>query len=108
VNPDPEARREIQRQAAPFLAVLDATFEEGERSGAFRSLRPDPLRFVSSMAGATLFYLAALPTFVADLPYDPLAREQLEAHKRDLVEIARRLLGIRGPRALPGPLRRPA
>ena len=55
---------------------------------------------VSAVAGATLFYIAALPTFVADLPYDPLSPEPLEAHKRDVLDITRRLLGIRGPRAV--------
>ena len=98
VNPDREIREEIQRKAEPFLALLESTFEEGVRTGAFRAVRSDPLHFVSSVAGATLFYVAALPTFVAKLPYDPLARQQLEAHRRDLVEITRRLLGIRGPR----------
>ena len=52
------------------------------------------------MAGATLFYIAALATFVGELPYDLLAEEQLEAHKRDVLDITRRLLGIRGPRAV--------
>jgi len=101
VNPDPELRAEIQRQAGPFLALLESTFEEGERTGAFRSVRSDPLHFASSIAGATLFYVAALPTLVARLPYDPLSRDQLEAHERDLIAITRRLLGIRGPKAVP-------
>ncbi len=100
VNPDPKIRAEIQAQARPFLSLLEMIFEEGERSGVFRPLRSDPLHFVSAVAGATLFYVAALPTFVGELPYDPLSEEQLEAHKRDVLDITRRLLGIRGPRAV--------
>ncbi len=100
VNPDPKIRVEIQAQARPFLSLLEMIFEEGERSGVFRPLRSDPLHFVSAVAGATLFYVAALPTFVGELPYDPLSEEQLEAHKRDVLDITRRLLGIRGPRAV--------
>jgi AcrR family transcriptional regulator len=100
VNPDPEIREEIQAQARPFLILLEMIFEEGERSGVFRPRRSDPLHFVSTVAGATLFYVAALPTFVAELPYDLLSEEQLEAHKRDVLDITRRLLGIRGPRAM--------
>jgi len=98
VNPDPEIREEIQNQSRPFLTLLDMIFAEGERSGAFRPLRSDPLHFLSAVVGSTLFYVAALPTFVGDLPYELLSTEQLEAHKRDVLDITRRLLGIRGPR----------
>ena len=98
VNPDPRMREQIAARSAPYLALLEMIFEEGERTGVFRPRRSDPLHFISMVAGATLFYIAALPTFVADLPYDPVAPDQLEAHKRDLLDITRRLLGIRGPR----------
>ena len=76
-------------------------FDEGEHTGIFRPMRSDPFHFVSTIVGSTLFYIAALPTLVGEMPYDPLSQEQLETHKRDLLEITRRLLGIRGPRALP-------
>ena len=89
INPDPTIREEIQAQARPFLSLLEMIFEEGERSGVFRPLRSDPLHFVSTVAGSTLFYVAALPTFVGELPYDLLSEEQLEAHKRDVLDITR-------------------
>jgi AcrR family transcriptional regulator len=100
INPDPKIREEIQAQALPFLSLLEMIFEEGERSGVFRPLRSDPLHFVSAVAGATLFYVAALPNLVRELPYDLLCDEQLEAHKLDVLNITRRLLGIRGPKAM--------
>jgi len=103
VSPDPKIRQVIQTQVRPFLILLEMIFEEGESSGIFRPLRSDPLHFVSTIAGATLFYVAALPTFVGELPYDPLSEEPLAAHKRDLLDITRRLLGIRGPRAVDDP-----
>ena len=99
VDPDSETRAEMQAVAEPFLALLAATFEEGARSGVFRPAHPDPLHFASAVAGATLFYVAALPNVLPDLPYDPLAPEPLAAHERDVLEITRRLLGTRGPRA---------
>lgn len=99
VNSDSKMREQIAARSAPYLALLEMIFEEGERTGIFRPRRSDPLHFISTIAGATLFYIAALPTFVAELPYDPVASDQLEAHKRDLLDITRRLLGIRGPRA---------
>ncbi len=100
VNPDPAIREELQALSRPFLGLLDVMFEQGERTGIFRPLRSDPLHFVSCVAGATLFYVAALPTVVGELPYDPLCAEQLEAHKRDVLDVTRRLLGIRAPRAV--------
>jgi TetR/AcrR family transcriptional regulator len=98
---DPRIREEIQSQARPFLILLETIFEEGERTGVFRPLRSDPMHFLSTVAGSTLFYVAALPTFVGELPYDPLSEEQLNAHKRDMLDVTRRLLGIRGPRRVP-------
>ncbi len=100
LNSDPKTRQDIQHRARPFLSLLEMIFEEGERSGVLRPLRSDPLHFVSTVVGSTLFYVASLPTFVGELPYDLLCEEQLEAHKRDVLDITRRLLGIRGPRAV--------
>jgi len=65
-----------------------------------RPQHTDPLRFVSVVAGATLFYVASLPTLVESLPYAHLATESVEAFQRDLIDVTRRLLGIRGPRPL--------
>jgi TetR/AcrR family transcriptional regulator len=99
VDPDPAMRAEIQALAEPFLALLATTFEEGARSGVLRPGHPDPLHFASAVAGATLFYVAALPNVLCELPYDPLARGPLAAHVRDVLGITRCLLGTRGPRA---------
>jgi AcrR family transcriptional regulator len=103
LNSDSESREELQQQARPFLSLLEMIFEEGERSGVLRPLRTDPLHFVSTVVGSTLFYVASLPTFVGELPYDLLCEEQLEAHKRDVLDITRRLLGIHGPRPVAEP-----
>ncbi len=97
---DPEIREDFEERVRPYLGLLEMLFEEGERTGVFRPARSDPFHFVSTIMGSTLFYVAALPTLVRQLPYDPLSTEQLELHKRDVLETARRLLGIRGPRPL--------
>lgn len=100
-TPDPALRQEMRSRAAPILDLLALLFEEGERAGVMRPQRSDPLRFVSVVAGATLFYVASLPTLVESLPYPHLDTEPVEALQRDLVDVTRRLLGIRGPRPLP-------
>jgi AcrR family transcriptional regulator len=98
IHLDSEIRSEFHSSVKPYLELLAMIFAEGKRSGEFRSVRSDPYHFLSTITGSTLFYVAALPSLVAELPYDRLSTEQLDAHKRDLLEITRRLLGIRGPR----------
>jgi TetR/AcrR family transcriptional regulator len=54
----------------------------------------DPVHLASAVAGATIFFVAAMPTLVPDLGFDPLSRERLEIHKQEVLHIAQRLLGI--------------
>lgn len=54
----------------------------------------DPVHMASAIAGATVFLVAAMPTLVPDLGFDPLSREQLEVHKQEVLRIAQRLLDI--------------
>jgi AcrR family transcriptional regulator len=104
---DPEMREEIRRRARPILDLISLLFEEGERAGVLRSQQLDPLRFVSVVAGTTLFYVAALPTLVESLPEDHLAPEALEALQRDLLEVTRNLLGLHGLDPLPDTQEKP-
>ena len=97
VTTDEAILREIHTQASPFLVLLDVLFDEGERSGVIRANRSDSLHFASMIGGATIFYVGALPTFVPNLTYDPLSHERLARHKRDVIRVARQLLGFSGP-----------
>lgn len=54
----------------------------------------DPVHMASAIAGATVFFVAAMPTLVPDLGFDPLSREQLDTHKQEVLRIAQRLLDI--------------
>jgi TetR/AcrR family transcriptional regulator len=54
----------------------------------------DPVHMASAIAGATIFFVAAMPTLVPDLEFDPLSREQLDVHKQEVLRIAQRLLDI--------------
>jgi AcrR family transcriptional regulator len=100
-NPNPIIRDEIRNLATPFLTLMTMIFDEGERSGVLHPTRSDPLHFVSTAGGATLFYIAALPTLLADPPYDLLSPEQLAAHRRDVLSVTRRLLGIKEASEIP-------
>ena len=79
--------------------------EEGERNGVLRPVRAAPLQLLSAIGGTIVFYFGALPTFIRDLPEDYLGPADLQALERDVLTIARQLLGIPGPRS---PRRNPA
>lgn len=81
-----------------LVGRIVSLFEEGVRTGDIHPVRNEPYHFFSTVAGTILFYFAALPYFVADLPADHLSPENLETLESDAVAIAERLLGMAGPR----------
>jgi TetR/AcrR family transcriptional regulator len=95
---DPAIREEVRRQAGPVFDLLRLIFEEGERSGELNPVDTDPYFFLSTVAGTLIFYLAALPTFFERLPFDPLAPEQIDRLKRNVLRTVARLLGMGGVR----------
>lgn len=78
-------------QTEAVLSALVSAIEQGQREGCFHPI--DPLHFIFTIVGATVFFVAAIPHIVRNLPFDPLSPEQLEAHHNELLEISRRLLG---------------
>lgn len=95
---EPALRAEIRRQSAAVFDLLGLIFEEGEQSGELNPVDTDPYFFMSAVAGTLIFYLAALPTFFERLPFDPIAPEQIDRLKRNVLRTARRLLGMGGVR----------
>jgi TetR/AcrR family transcriptional regulator len=80
-----------------LLRIAWALFEEGRRSGELEPLHGDPFHAASALIGATVFYVSALAPLLPLRAFDPLAPEQMAAHKRDALRTARRLLGIGAP-----------
>jgi TetR/AcrR family transcriptional regulator len=72
-----------------FRAVID----EGVASGELKPLT-DPHRFISLMGATTVFHFAAMPWLTLDMPFDPWSRAELEKHKREILLVARAMLGI--------------
>jgi TetR/AcrR family transcriptional regulator len=79
--------------------------EEGRASGELEPLHDDPFHAASALIGATVFYFSALVPLLPPGTFDPLAPEQVAAHKRDALRTARRLLGIRARRRASGGVR---
>ena len=87
-------RPAINRSLTPFLTLLEKTIEEGERRGVLKPIVVAPLQLASTLAGATVFMLAAMPAFAATQERHPLSPESVEAYRRGALAVSRRLLGI--------------
>jgi AcrR family transcriptional regulator len=78
-----------------FRAVID----EGVASGELRPII-EPHRFMSLMGAITVFHFAAMPWLTLNVPVDPWSRAELDKHKREILLVARSMLGITAePRA---------
>lgn len=104
----PNVARLILREAAgarpgkatPFTLAGEATgdwfralLHEGIASGEFRP-QVEPDRFMGLIASVAFFHFAAMTWLTLEEPVDPCSREELEKHKRELLLVARGLLGI--------------
>ncbi len=72
-----------------FRSVID----EGIASGELEP-RIEPYRFMSLMGAVTVFHFAAMPWLTLNVPVDPWSREELDKHKREILLVARGMLGI--------------
>ena len=85
-------RAEAARYVAPAIEAVTNLIREGQGQQLFRPI--DPIHFIFAVVGATIFFVAATPALVPDWPFDPLSPEQLKALHAEILEIARRLLGM--------------
>ena len=79
-----------------FLESGRLLFEEGVRTGVLKPARPDPFHVISAVVGSTVFYVAALRSLLPSMQFDPLQPDELQAHKRDVLQMVRHLLGYGG------------
>jgi TetR/AcrR family transcriptional regulator len=94
----PGRRPELLEHTRPFFDLIRQQVFERD-SGAIARLSPiDPVHLASTIAGATVFFVAAMPALVPDLALDPVSPAHLAAHREEVLGIVRRLLGTQGPR----------
>jgi TetR/AcrR family transcriptional regulator len=70
-----------------------AVIEEGVASGELKPII-EPHRFMSLMGGVTVFHFAAMPWLTVGAALPPWSRSELEKHKREILLVARIMLGI--------------
>ena len=100
-NAGPKLPQELIDAARPLAAfvrdafILDDDVQEFFHGKHIR--RIDPLQVASTVAGATLFFVAATPLLSQREGFDPLDADQISAHKAELVRVVRRLLRFDEP-----------
>ena len=98
------ARPRVAQYTGPVIAAATEAIRDGQRQGLFQPI--DPIHFVFAVAGATIAFVSAKPTLAPDWPFDPFSPEQLETFCAEVLQIAKRLLGI--PESLAGSSRKQA
>lgn len=98
-NATPAKTPALARHQAPFIDLIKReVFDRGIRAGELGNAGIDPVHISSTIAGATVFYVAAMPSLVPDRGAGLLTPEQLDVHREQVLRIVRRLIGTRGPR----------
>jgi TetR/AcrR family transcriptional regulator len=92
-NARPGAASPLLRAGRSPVDWLRAVIDEGLASGELKP-RTDPHRFLSLMGATTVFHFAAMPWLTPDAPSDPWSPAELDEHKRELLLVARAMLGI--------------
>jgi TetR/AcrR family transcriptional regulator len=73
-----------------------AVIEEGVASGELKPII-EPHRFMSLMGATTVFHFAAMPWLTLNMSVDPWSPAELDKHKREILLVARTMLGIESP-----------
>jgi AcrR family transcriptional regulator len=98
----PDRAPALLRHTRPFIDVIGRVMA-AERDDPLLAEGPiDPVLLASTIAGGSVFFIAAMPALLPERHLDPVDGERLEALRDAVLRITRRLLGTRGPRSLRG------
>jgi TetR/AcrR family transcriptional regulator len=93
----PDAPPPLVRHTAPFVELATRVMRESAGDPLLVAAPIDPLHLASTIAGATVFFVAAMPALAPTRGFNPLDATELAAHKTEVLRITRRLLGIASP-----------
>ncbi len=94
----PERRNALRAHTEPFVALIERHVFARPDFRRARLAEIDPVHVASTVVGATVFLVAAMPSLVPDRERRPLGRARLAAHEAEMLRVVRRLLGTRAPR----------
>jgi TetR/AcrR family transcriptional regulator len=96
----------LLRHTQPFVELVQRLMQESAGDPLLAAPPIDPIHLASTIVGATVFFVAAMPTLAGDRSFDPTDARELASHKNEVLRITRRLLGI--PTSLPRTRKHPA
>jgi len=93
-NARPGVISQFARSGSAPVKWFQAIIDEGVAAG---ELKPtiEPYRFMSLMGAMTVFHFAAMPWLTLGKAIHPWGRNELEKHKREILLVARTMLGIK-------------
>jgi TetR/AcrR family transcriptional regulator len=94
----PERRAALLVHTQPFVALIERQVFERPDFRRAHLAKIDPVHVASTVVGATVFLVAAMPSLVPERERRPLDRKRLAAHEEEMLGVVRRLLGTRAPR----------
>jgi TetR/AcrR family transcriptional regulator len=95
----PDLPPTLLRHTQPFVSLVQReVYDREEGTGPLKDTGIDPIHVASTVAGATVFFVAAMPTLVANRGVDLSSPEHFETHRVQVLRVVQRLLGTRGPR----------
>ena len=94
----PERRSAVIDHTRPFTELIQKEIFERPDFPDAGLAKVDPVHVASTVAGATVFLVAGVPALLPELRLDPTSREHLEAHKQEMLDIVRRLVGTQASR----------
>lgn len=92
-NAQPGVVSQFARSGTAPVEWFRAVIEEGVASGKLKPII-EPHRFMSLMGAITVFHFAAMPWHALGAGIDPWSRSEIEKQKREILVVARTMLGI--------------
>jgi TetR/AcrR family transcriptional regulator len=92
-NASSEVGSAVWEHSRPLADLIRREFFERRDVGEAIVAKIDPIHVASTLAGATVFFVAAMPRLLPDRGLDPTRPDHIAAHKEAILAIVHRLLG---------------
>ena len=92
-NAQPGVISQFVRSGSAPAKWFGAVIDEGVASGELKPVI-EPYRFMSLMGALTVFHFAAMPWLALGPAVDPWSQNEIEKHKREILLVARTMLGM--------------
>ena len=91
-NATPGVVNEAWRHAGPLVDLVRREFPENPEITNAGFAKQSPIHVASTVVGATVFFIAAMPRVLRNRGFDPTTHEHIEAHRDEMIRVVRRLL----------------